>query len=574
MLSKKKPQDKVDPEYLVGLDTASAQPAPAGVKPFIQKHWKPIIAVVCAAAVAAAVLVPKNSAKPAAASAQYVETRPEKRNIVNSYSADGTITAADTYTVKPMVKGTVLTADFEVGDTVNKGDVLYTIDSSDMASSVEKAQLSLDQAQSSYDDAVDAQYIRSSVRGTVSSLKVKAGDVVSAGQEVAVVRDDSTLLLTLDFPAADAITYFVGQSVDVIIDGTFETTTGTIQSISGADNLTSGNLAVRSVVIAVENPGTLNTTMSGTASISGVSAMSSAHFTCQYEQTITATASGTVAALCVKEGSTVGVDTALIQLSSSSLSKQVKSASNSLRSAEISLDDTQRSMEDYTITSPISGTIIAKDVKVGDTVGSSSSTTETMCVIYDLSYLEMTLDVDELDILDIQVGQKAEITADAISDRTFEGVVTSISSAGTTSGGTTTYPVTIRIDDTGSLMPGMNATAVIDIASAEDALSVPNAAIVRGSYVLVTESSPSAANADPSMKAPDGYVYVKVTTGVSDDDYIAVTSGLEEDDTIAYAADAATKSSSDDQNGFPGGGMPGGGGMSDGRGGGAPGGGF
>ena len=67
MLSKKKPQDKVDPEYLVGLDTASAQPAPAGVKPFIKKHWKPITAAICAAAVAAAVLVPKNSAKPAAA---------------------------------------------------------------------------------------------------------------------------------------------------------------------------------------------------------------------------------------------------------------------------------------------------------------------------------------------------------------------------------------------------------------------------------------------------------------------------------------------------------------------------
>lgn len=192
-----------------------------------------------------------------------------------------------------------------------------------------------------------------------------------------------------------------------------------------------------------------------------------------------------------------------------------------------------------------------------------------MCVIYDLSYLEMTLDVDELDILDIQVGQKAEITADAISDRTFEGVVTSISSAGTT-----TYPVTIRIDDTGSLMPGMNATAVIDIASAEDALSVPNAAIVRGNYVLVTESSPSAANAVSSMKAPDGYVYVKVTTGVSDDDYIAVTSGLEEGDTIAYDSSTASQSSSDDQNSFPGGGMPGGGGMSGGRGGGAPGGGF
>ncbi len=53
------------------------------------------------------------------------------------------------------------------------------------------------------------------------------------------------------------------------------------------------------------------------------------------------------------------------------------------------------------------------------------------------------------------------ITADAISGHTFTGVVTSVSKAGTTAGGTTTYPVTIRIDDTGDLLPGMNATAEI-----------------------------------------------------------------------------------------------------------------
>ena len=126
MLSKKKPQSKAGQEFLIDLETASAQPTPAGVRPFIKKHWKPITAVICAAAVAAAVLVPKNSAKPAAASAQYVETRPEKRNIVNSYSADGTITAADTYTVKPMVKGTVLTADFDhVKSHLQEGQMNY-----------------------------------------------------------------------------------------------------------------------------------------------------------------------------------------------------------------------------------------------------------------------------------------------------------------------------------------------------------------------------------------------------------------------------------------------------------------
>ena len=65
--------------------------------------------------------------------------------------------------------------------------------------------------------------------------------------------------------------------------------------------------------------------------------------------------------------------------------------------------------------------------------------------------------------------------------------------------------------------------------------------------VLVTTDSPSAANADPSMTAPEGYVYVKVTTGTSDDDYIAVTSGLQEGDTVAYTASSTASVSADGQ---------------------------
>ena len=103
--------------------------------------------------------------------------------------------------------------------------------------------------------------------------------------------------------------------------------------------------------------------------------------------------------------------------------------------------------------------------------------------------------------------------ADALEDETFTGVVTNVSSNGTTTSGTTTYPVTIRIDDYGELMPGMNATVSIVVDSAENALSIPNGAVVRGGYVLVTADSPSAANA-ADMAAPDGYVYVRVETGV------------------------------------------------------------
>ena len=549
MLRKKNSEPAQQPDAqqeLLDFENPAVQPGKKDPKQFLKRNWKKITAVVCVAAVAAAVLLPKNSKKAVQASTQYMEAALERRDITNTFSGSGTISAANTYTVKSLVKGTVLTADFEVGDTIEKGTVLYTIDSSDVATSVEKAQLALEQAQRSYDDTADAQYIRSIIGGTVASIKVKAGDYVTAGQEIATVRDDSSLLLTLEFPAADASGFAVGQAAEVILNGTFETLSGTVQAVAGTDTISSGNLLVRTVTIAVKNNGSLTTAQAASAIINGVSALASARFDYQHQQTVTATTSGTVAAVCVKEGTAIEANTAIVQLSGTELSRQVQSAADSLLNAQLSMSDTQKQMENYTITSPISGTVIQKNVKAGDTVGTDTTASETLCTIYDLSYLEMTLNVDELEILSIKEGQTVTITADAISDRTFTGVVTSVSAAGTTTGGTTTYPVTIRIDDTGDLLPGMNATAEIEVSSASNALAVPNGSVVRGNYVLVTKDSPSAANAVQDMTAPDGYVYVKITTGTSDDDYIEVASGLQEGDTIAYDADAAEKQNASD----------------------------
>ena len=568
MLRKKNSEPAQQPDAqqeLLDFENPAVQPGKKDPKQFLKRNWKKITAVVCVAAVAAAVLLPKNSKKAVQASTQYMEAALERRDITNTFSGSGTISAANTYTVKSLVKGTVLTADFEVGDTIEKGTVLYTIDSSDVATSVEKAQLALEQAQRSYDDTADAQYIRSVIGGTVASIKVKAGDYVTAGQEIATVRDDSSLLLTLEFPAADASGFAVGQAAEVILNGTFETLSGTVQAVAGTDTISSGNLLVRTVTIAVKNNGSLTTAQAASATINGVSALASARFDYQHQQTVTATTSGTVAAVCVKEGTAIEANTAIVQLSGTELSRQVQSAADSLLNAQLSMSDTQKQMENYTITSPISGTVIQKNVKAGDTVGTDTTASETLCTIYDLSYLEMTLNVDELEILSIKEGQTVTITADAISDRTFTGVVTSVSAAGTTTGGTTTYPVTIRIDDTGDLLPGMNATAEIEVSSASNALAVPNGSVVRGNYVLVTKDSPSAANAVQDMTAPDGYVYVKITTGTSDNDSIEVTGGLQEGDTIAYDANAAEKQNASGSgghgggNGGPGGGGPGGG---------------
>jgi HlyD family secretion protein len=500
---------------------------------FIKTHKKRCIAVVAAAAVLVAVIVPRKS-RSASADLAYTQEKLGRRDIVNVYDGSGTINAADSYTVKSLVTGTVLTADFELGDTIQKGDVLYVIDSSDVEGDLESAQLSVSQAQRSYDDAADARNVRTKIGGEVSSFAVAAGDAVQAGQTVATVRDTSVMLLAVDFPAAEAQSFAVGQAAQVMPDTTFEVLNGTIRSVSGADPSGDASLMTCTVTIAVPNAGSLTTAQAAVAQVNGVSSLNSAHFAYQREETVVAAASGTVSELCVREGSTVRQDDVLLRITGKDLDKQAQNAADNLRSAELRMSSAERNISHYTIDAPISGTIVDKKVKAGDKLSANDTAMQNLCTIYDMSYLEMKLNVDELKIRSLEVGQEVEITADAVPGETYKGVISSILVAGTTANGSTSYPVTVRIDDMGELLPGMNATAKITTASVKNVLALPNAALVRGSYVLVTRDSPSAANAETSMTAPDGYVYVKVATGISDDDYIEVKSGLQEGDTIAY----------------------------------------
>lgn len=526
--------------------TPEAAAAGKGPVPFLKKNWKWLVPVLCVAVAGGVFLLRPQQAKPASVDASYTEAAPERRDVTNTLSGTGTLNPANTYTVKSLVDGKVLTGTIEEGDIVEESNVLYTIDSSDASTNFEKAEIAMQQAQRSYDKVVDRQYVRAEVAGVVSSLKVTKGDEVTSGQEVAVIRDSSKMLLTLEFPAADAANFSVGQSAAVTLDGTFEQLDGTVTSVSGTDALSAGNLLTRTVTITVKNAGGLTTAQAATASINGVSSIGSATFAYQAERTLTAQAAGTVTSINVQEGSDVAKDDIILGLSGDDLTESIQSASESLRSAEISMQNLQDTMNNYTITAPISGTIIEKDAKVGDAV----KTGDTLCIVYDLSYLEMNINVDELQISSISVGQQVQITADAVPDKTYVGTVTRVSMKGTSNGGTTTYPVSIRIDDTDGLRPGMNANAEIVVAEAKNALVVPNAAVVRGSYVLVTKDSPSAASADTAMEAPEGFVYVPVKTGVSDDDYTQIVSGIQEGDTIGYDPSSVSSDSYYDDGGY------------------------
>ena len=530
-------------ERLEGLGKASQQSSPEG-GPKKKRRWKKF--VFAGAALAAAVgvgikLLLPGGGTPAAETA-YTTAAVERMDVSSSITGSGTLEAADSYSVSTLVEGTILTAAFEEGDQVEEGTVLYTIDSSDAASSLEQAQISLNQSERSYQNTVKSLEdltVTAPVSGQVYSIDVEVGDEVSAGQQVATVRDSKTMGLEVTFPADDAASFYVGQSATVTLDSTFETLTGSISKIAGNDTVLTGNVIVRSVTIDVSNPGGLSTEQSASAAVGTVTSTGSGTFTYKAEEAVTAQVSGTVASIQVSEGQQVSKNQALVVLTSDDLDDQVQSAQDSLRNAQISYEKQTEQLEDYTVTAPITGTIVDKNYNAGET----SEANQVLCSIYDLSYLTMTLSVDELDISDIAVGQTVTITADAVEDRTYTGTVTKVSVAGTSSGSATTYPVTIRIDDTDGLLPGMSVDATIELAAAQDVLAIPSAALNRGNTVLVTADSPSAAGGtlvEATTEDGEDYYSVEVTTGVIGDSYIEIVSGLQEGDTVVYIPTSGT----------------------------------
>ena len=159
---------------------------------------------------------------------------------------------------------------------------------------------------------------------------------------------------------------------------------------------------------------------------------------------------------------------------------------------------------------------------------------------------EMTLsvNVDEMDILSIEAGQKATVTFDAIENKEYEGEITSIDKNGTTSNGTTKYPVEITLTKEDSMMSGMNASVTITTSEVTDALLVPAAAVTE-------EGNTSYVYTEKDSKTGELSGKTEVQTGDTDGTNIVITSGVSEGDTVYYsmaAGGSSDDSSTDNQN--------------------------
>ena len=244
------------------------------------------------------------------------------------------------------------------------------------------------------------------------------------------------------------------------------------------------------------------------------------------------------------------------KLSSAKVSETA--AEQNVSVAESSYQNALSDADKRTVTSPISGTVMAVNINNGDDLGKTSSngssgSNSTPIIIGDPSTMEAQVQVNEVDIPNVQIGQKAMMTFDAINGLTVTGKVEKMDSMGTVSQGVVTYNVTISFDSIDPrIKPGMSVSANIITAVKQDVLTVPASAVQAqngGNYVEVLK------NGTPQQ--------VPVQVGISNDTDTEITSGLQAGDQIVTQTinpnAKATTTTTSGGGGFGGGGRMGGG---------------
>lgn len=505
-------------------------------------------------------------------------TTMEKRDLEMTLTGSGVIEPQDQYTVVPLVQGEILSAPFEEGQQVKKGDLLYEIDTKEVQNSIKSAKLNVQQAQNAYDDAVKAKddlILTSNVSGYIKDLKVKEGDMVTAGMQIADIYDNTTMYLTVPFNTMDVKGSWVGKKAVVFAGEDEERLTGTVVEVSPVTETLSGGRIVKQVKISVVNPGGLTDGLTGIATVDGVECNDEGTFSVKEQTTLLASGSGEISSLNIKKGEKIKDGQTYATLKGDTVDSQIKNAKTALESAQLTLESQQDSLDNYKITAPISGQVITKTKKKGDKISMSSQTSAegmSLAVIYDLSSLKFEMKVDELDIKNVKVGQKVEVTCEALEGKKMTGHVENISLKSVSQNGVTQYPVLVRMDKVYDLLPGMNVDSKIIVKKEKQVDSLPLECLKRGNVVYVKEegsdseqnttkkTGTEALTATQNGGIPAGFKEVNVQVGIDDGDYVQIKSGLQEGDQIyvpspqqstldmymsgAYAGDSSSESSS------------------------------
>lgn len=534
----------------------------AGAAAFAGRHKKAVIALalLVVAAAAAAFLLRGRFVRPVslpAASGSYVRTVTlQKGTLEDSISATGTVQSSDVSNVTTDLKYTVKTVSVQVGDSVEEGDVICTLDTSELEESIrklqesladakaeaqkqyEKAQASLTEAEenvkSTYDDMKEAEDERDSAKSAYET----AANAVS-GYQTEVDAANADLLTKLNArQSALAAWQALGGSVDANgdpVDPPAPTAEPAPGDPSGGEQaaafaLTAEQEAAKAALVTANSEyqaaeqalQTAQANLQTAQSASNYTALSSAYNQTQtaYEQAKTTYEN----AIKTSETAEESRDTALENYNKAGKSDE--------------LEELQSQLEKCTLKAETSGKVTAVNATVGSAIEGTAAT------IQDTDSLKISITIAEYDIDSVSEGMHAVITSDVI-DGEIDGTLTQISP--TASGGgssSSTFSAEVTVDDENSgLLIGTNAKVQIIQSTTEDVFTVPLDAIEEkedGTSVIYVQSGEE--NGEPVFEE------VQVVVGATND-YYAEVSGVDLEEGMIVRASASLEEATEEVGG-------------------------
>jgi HlyD family secretion protein len=407
-------------------------PSPPRPKPRFQR---PPLWTIVAACVAIVGLIAGGAWRVRSAEGGGLVTSPVTQgSLAQTATSSGTVNPQNTISVGTEVSGTISQIFVDFNSQVKAGQILAKLDPTTLQAALDQAKAALAQSEA------QASAAGSTAQGQTAGISVSQA---SAAAQLATQQADQAAITT-------AVTNVTKSQAALKLAQ---------QTLSRDQTLLAQGFIA---------PATVDTDTSN--EVAAQSTLDSA------QASLSQARSQAAAAAAQTRAANAGVLQSVSTASSSAQTEQADEAA--VLAAQAQVQQAQLNLDHTVIKSPVNGTVIAREVSVGQTVAASLQTPTLFSIAQDLGKMEVDLAVGENDIGNVKVGDPVDFSVLAYPDQTFHGTVAQVRVNPTTTNNVVTYDTVVLVDNRdGKLLPGMTANATIQVAQDPNALIVPLAAL-------------------------------------------------------------------------------------------------
>lgn len=461
-------------------------------------------------------------------------------SITATVEGSGMTKAKNSETITIATVGTVKEVMVAEGDVVTAGTPLFIIESDDARNAVEKARqdvLGFEKTLSTLQKDIAGLNLAAGYPGKLMETEdLNPGDVISKGQKVAILADDTRLRLTQYYSYAYEGMIYEGQSVEVSVPALMSSLPGTVEAVHMVSRITPEGTKLFSADILVENEGALSAEMTASATVEagGETVYPYEAGKLEYYRTgeLKSTVNGTVISSSLVDYLQVTQGQVLVRIDGEDSEAEIFAAQQSLDEARKTLETAEKNLANCSAVASIDGKVIGLTIKPGDEVAANT----VVVSISDTSSLIVNATVDERNVSAVQTGMMVNL--DQWGTQAM-GTVESVSLSSTVNNGVATYPMVISVDNTEeTLQVNSNINYNLTASENDNCLILPLQCVRTVSteegetltvvYVAGDQPENMVEGIMSDEMIPEGYWPVEVEIGISDNYNVEIKSGLEE----------------------------------------------